>query len=944
MMRTRQQAGHYGMRHARIGLIAVLAALGLARGESERLQTIEVGSLRLAYGPRPQGMRLLFDGVQVFKHSELVITTPPWAPHYYVGPTTEAVAGAKIERGADFARLTIQHRGERDTFLGTETIVLRANGIVEHTFEARFDGPVDKALLQWRVAALDPSVLMGRSFEVESGGAMRTGVFPVKPVPEKPPLAEGFNRLVADSRLGPLTLTIAGPRPLVLYDHRAGRWANPDDPLYWFGDLHTTLVRGEPIRYQMRYEFAGAAREIAPGEAMTHTIAVASHANAQTSAPAASPRIFPTPKEMTPLAEEAVFQGLPTDLATDAPDDRPHRLAATELHRHWSALDPRYGETPTGPPLTFAPAPADWVLPKGGYALSVTAGGVTLTAADPAGYLHAVQTLKQLSWRDVKGHIRVRGVRVRDWPALPFRGVHLFTGGQGPQLHQRLIRDVLGATKMNRLVLEAEYVKWDAFPEIHHPQYGMSKADVRAVLATCRDAGIEVIPLVQALGHCQWIFETGHHLDLAEDPEAKWAYCVTNPATYDFIFKVYEEALELFKPRIMHIGHDEYTDRGRVPFRESSKPYSVEQLFMMDTLKLHGWLRERGVQVMMWGDMLLAKGEAPDACHAKSEKSARALRAELPDDVIISDWHYAAEPPERFTSLEVFHQEGNATVASTWYRPGNILGFARAAHQFKSRGLLQTTWAGYSLDPDSFARELRQYYAYVLAAEAAWNADRAIDLDLLAAGDAFFAMMGMGGLPRAERPGWVADLASAANLSLAGDDAGRWFGLGPEHAPVALSQVAATRMHGVRIRVADGPRQAIGVAGKLCPPEMALPSAVTLKIDERADTLVMLATTDFPCAAGTRVGTVEARFADGTSETMDWVYGKNLLAHSDLTPAAEAPTLWRGQTPSGTPIALRATVWDFKQRGRRLTTLTIRSRQAPASLVLVALTGLTDAS
>ena len=64
----------------------------------------------------------------------------------------------------------------------------------------------------------------------------------------------------------------------------------------------------------------------------------------------------------------------------------------------------------------------------------------------------------------------------------------------------------------------------------------------------------------------------------------------------------------------------------RFPHRESSKPYTVEHLFTMDTLRHWEWFKDRGIKVMMWGDMLLGKGEGPDACHAASTESAAELR------------------------------------------------------------------------------------------------------------------------------------------------------------------------------------------------------------------------------------------------------------------------------------------------------------------------------
>src|SRR5690606_652680 len=111
---------------------------------------------------------------------------------------------------------------------------------------------------------------------------------------------------------------------------------------------------------------------------------------------------------------------------------------------------------------------------------------------------------------------------------------------------------------------------------------------------------VDLIPLIQSLGHSEWIFTNGHNLDIAEDPDMPYAYSPTNPRTYDFIFSVYQEALDFFQPKGFHIGHDEVTMRGRFPYRSRESGMSATDLILMDTIKLNDWFRERGVMVHLW--------------------------------------------------------------------------------------------------------------------------------------------------------------------------------------------------------------------------------------------------------------------------------------------------------------------------------------------------------
>ena len=505
------------------------------------------------------------------------------------------------------------------------------------------------------------------------------------------------------------------------------------------------------------------------------------------------------------------------------------------------------------PRLAFTAPAMDEDLPKEGYQLHVSPDLIQIIAGDEGGFTNAVQTLKQLAVSGPDDSLLIRCCSIRDWPALTFRGVHLFTGGKGPALHEKLIENIIAACKLNHIVLEAEYVEWDSHPEIHHPEYGMPKADVRQILATCRSLGIEVTPLVQSLGHCQWMFEHDQNLELAEDPEAKWAYCVTNPKTYEFIFDVFTEAIELFEPRYFHIGHDEFADRGRVPYREESKKYTVEQLLMKDTLRLHEWFAERGIRMMMWGDMFLAKGEAPDACHAQSEEAAGILREQLPDDIIVTDWHYAVVDPEELTSsLKIFERAGHATIASTWYRPANIINFAHAAYRSEALGLLQTTWAGYSLDPQSYQREIHQYEVYVLAAEAAWNADRPPDPDSYRAGWHYYDLTGESTLRPTDRSGRLLQLHDAYNYRLAAGDEDGWFGLGPRH-DLSAAPAGDVRLKGIRFALGKArDRSAIVLDGKLvC--RQAFPTEINLDTQCAAAALAIVHATNFEAHRGTKI-------------------------------------------------------------------------------------------
>ncbi|MDX2199556.1 MAG: family 20 glycosylhydrolase [Phycisphaerae bacterium] len=918
-------------------------------------QVVEVGHVRLTIEPWKAGVSIACDGVDVSRGSGLIVTKPPWAPHYYLGPSEPAVRGATREKLSNGERITLKHDGEHGAFTATETFTISDDGRIEQLFEGVFQKPDAEALIQWQIAGLNPTLIIGRPYRAAAKGKAATaGTVPVvakSAEADASALCRNIDWIEFDSRIGPIRIDVDTAHNSICYDHRGNRWADATDPRFWFGDLGTRFKSGEKIRYRVVYSLPSSRSHAANSESIELTATARPQDAAQTW-PQERPVIIPTPKSVEWTNHTLVYIDLhcAPHVASNDPVVRSMITPAiTEFENRFEQLTGRrFGGAGSWNSGVHFSKSDDLNLPVAGYTIDLTSRPFSVQARDTEGFRNAARTLVQLVRAREDGQLTMAAVKIRDWPSLPYRGVHLFTGGKGPELHQRLIRDVISALKMNHLVLEAEYIEWDGFPEIHHPEYGMPKAEVRQLLQTCRELGVEVTPLINTLGHAQWMFTGENHLDLAEDPEAKWAYCVTNPKTYDFVFKIFEETLELFQPKTLHIGHDEFADRGRLPFRESSKPFTVEQLLIDDTLRLHAWLKERGVRTAMWGDMLLAQGEAPDACNAKSKESAAKLREALPDDILITDWHYAGDPPERFTSLTTFQAEGHETVASVWNRPANILNFARAAANQKSLGLLQTTWAGYSLDPVSFERELPQYMAYVLAAEAAWNADQAIDAGCVEAGEAFLSLMGMSSLKPANRTGRLVNLQPIANFGVSPRSGAGWFSLGPDQNCIEF--FSGNHQHrGIWFDLPRAP-QDLSVDGR--PPaggfalagrfvdNAAYPQSVVIRGLGSPQTLAMLHSTGFAGRVGEPVATLEARIEGGASATLELLYGRHVFAYSDLNAAADAPIVWRGQTNGGTPIAVRALLWDLPAGSGRLESLTIRSAGAVPSLVVFALTEL----
>ncbi len=166
------------------------------------------------------------------------------------------------------------------------------------------------------------------------------------------------------------------------------------------------------------------------------------------------------------------------------------RLA--EIGRPGIAVSPSAGE-PRAPGTLYLGLAADrnwnlvmWVPAPGvaeGYRLLVEEQSITIVGEDEAGLYHGLTTLRQLIAADGS----IPRVAIQDWPALPFRGVHM---GAFFDLESRI--RPLAMQKVNVIVYEATDF------------YYMDDPGVRArwqnAMALCRANFIELVPQLQTLG------------------------------------------------------------------------------------------------------------------------------------------------------------------------------------------------------------------------------------------------------------------------------------------------------------------------------------------------------------------------------------------------------------------------------------------------------------
>lgn len=130
----------------------------------------------------------------------------------------------------------------------------------------------------------------------------------------------------------------------------------------------------------------------------------------------------------------------------------------------------------------------------------------------------------------------------------------------------------------------------------------LTQKQMKDLIDYCREQGMELIPEMPTLSHCDYLLT--RHPELAERTDDPYpdTCCPAKDGYYKLIFDLFDEVIDLFQPRIINIGHDEYYSIGLCP---ACRKKSAPQIFADDITRIADYLRNKGVKTMIWGEKLL---------------------------------------------------------------------------------------------------------------------------------------------------------------------------------------------------------------------------------------------------------------------------------------------------------------------------------------------------
>jgi len=352
-----------------------------------------------------------------------------------------------------------------------------------------------------------------------------------------------------------------------------------------------------------------------------------------------------------------------------------------------------------------------------GYELTAASSGVR--AASEQGLFYGTRTLLQLVERSAAGW-RIAGMRIADWPDIGQRAVHYDT--KHHQDKAESVRDFIRALadyKINMLIWEWE----DKFAYPSHPEIGapgaFSMDEMQAFTRYARQYHVQIVPLVQGLGHVSFILKWPQYAHLREIPASNWEFCPRKDGSYKLLFDLWRDSIEATPgSAYLHIGTDETYELGEgVACGCKARVEEVGRYGLMvdfvDRSTRH--LESLGRKVMSWGGDYRPEEKVkpprglvtfPEPLNLKTAKRSR--EAGFPV------WVYDPNPGIEHLFLPYLYRQGDqGEVPNCLEESRRVL--TEAAASGLCDGMVCTSW------DDSGLHNQMWMMRFVHAAEFSWN-------------------------------------------------------------------------------------------------------------------------------------------------------------------------------------------------------------------------------
>ncbi len=316
--------------------------------------------------------------------------------------------------------------------------------------------------------------------------------------------------------------------------------------------------------------------------------------------------LIPYPQQVELGGDDFVF-GAAVSIVLDDNSSAADKFAAKELAaslKELHGIDATVGGSASGSAIVLTGRGAPQQGEGQGYAIAVEPGKITVSGKG-AGLYYGSRSLVQLVQKTREGHM-VRGMKISDWPDIKYRVAHYDTKHHQDKAEyvRQFIRE-LADYKMNVLLWEWE----DKFAYESHPEIGAPGAftpdEMREFTRYAQQYHVQIVPLVQGLGHVSFILKWPQYKHLREIGASNWEFCPLKDGSYELLFDLWDEAIAATPgSEFMHLGTDETYELGQgVECGCRAKADEIGRYGLMQIFLKRGneHIRKQGRRVISWG-------------------------------------------------------------------------------------------------------------------------------------------------------------------------------------------------------------------------------------------------------------------------------------------------------------------------------------------------------
>ncbi len=193
----------------------------------------------------------------------------------------------------------------------------------------------------------------------------------------------------------------------------------------------------------------------------------------------------------------------------------------------------------------------------------------------------------------------------------------------------------------NAILYEVEdKLRFTRHPSVAHAD-ALSPEETRARMADLRKFGLQIIPMVQSLGHAEYVLAKPGYERLRESLEHHDQYDPLSVEARDLVIELIDDTIAAVQPeKYFHLGGDETWKLGQ---SAACKPVVAEigksGLYLRHMLPIIEHVIKRGLRPILWADIVLTHPGIVD---------------KFPREIVWMDWDYWTPAADRWNQLHIW--------------------------------------------------------------------------------------------------------------------------------------------------------------------------------------------------------------------------------------------------------------------------------------------------